>query len=815
MRKNLSWTWLGVASSSYPLPRWVSINPMIERPPYLHALGAAAALFVLYAVTLAPTTWFWDTSEYIATAHILGIPHPPGNPLFVVIGKVWSLLLAPTGLSVAIRINLFASFTSSVATGFFFLVTHRVLAGWTTRMGTESSASEEIPLLSRLPLVGAWVGALLGGTAFTVWNQSNVNEKVYTLSVLVIALVSWLAVRWVDRKDEPGSAWLLILAGYIMVLGSTNHLMSLLPGPALLLLVLVEKPSIFGNARFLLRAAAAVILALSFNFFLPIRSDLQPMINEGEPVCDSMAGAAVAIYSLGKAGCPALADNLARVQYGKPSMFSDPTDRSLNPAPRGIGLLGHQFLNYFQYFDWQWARGTDVSALPGTIYRLPFTLVFLGLGFWGIGVAARSRRGHLVYLGVLAVTVTVGLVYYLNFKYGYSLAPSRIGLEMREVRERDYFFIASFHLWGFLAGMGLIAAWRWAAGGKEASRRSFNLTSVVLVLALVPLVFNWGWASRRGDYSARDWAYNLLQSVEPYAILFTNGDNDTFPLWYLQEVEGIRQDVTVIVGQYLHTDWYPRQLRYHTAPERQRPFLPEEAGGLYGAVPPPTRAITRASNEELNRVPRNPVALPTALPLNLGGIVVQYPAGHQFLRADQIALAIIQDSMNDRPIYFASTGGMARDLGLQPWVVRQGLASKLWNENPENSPGIIRVSESVGGEWVDFERTLHLADEVFTYRGLEDRAVWADRATLNIPWHFLYLHAQLADGAIRVRGDRPLAERLMARADRFGVTATGGSGAQEGGGGSIVIAEDQNPVEAGEALGAPVGDEPFENSATP
>ena len=104
---------------------------------------------------------------------------------------------------------------------------------------------------------------------------------------------------------------------------------------------------------------------------------------------------------------------------------------------------------------------------------------------------------------------------------------------MPEVRERDYFFIASFHLWGFLAGMELAAA------------------SPVLALALLPMAFNWAWATRASDHSARDWAYGLLQSVEPYGILFTGGDNDTFPLSYLQEVEGIRQDVTVIVDQYL------------------------------------------------------------------------------------------------------------------------------------------------------------------------------------------------------------------------------------------------------------------------
>jgi hypothetical protein len=138
---------------------------------------------------------------------------------------------------------------------------------------------------------------------------------------------------------------------------------------------------------------------------------------------------------------------------------------------------------------------------------------------------------------------------------------------------------------------------------------------------------------------------------------------------------------------------------------------------------------------------------------------------------------------------------MARDLGLSPFVVRQGLASRLWHADPADTPGIIRVAESLGGEWIDFDRSLHLADEVFTYRGLEEREVWADRSTLNIPWHFYYLHLQLADAALRGRGDRELADRLIARAERFGVTATGGSMAQEGGSdGGEASADSEVPV---------------------
>ena len=75
------------------------------RPSYRAAAIAAAAVFVLYLITLSPSTAMWDTSEYIATAHILGIPHPPGNPLFVLLARTADILLAPLGLSTAVRIN--------------------------------------------------------------------------------------------------------------------------------------------------------------------------------------------------------------------------------------------------------------------------------------------------------------------------------------------------------------------------------------------------------------------------------------------------------------------------------------------------------------------------------------------------------------------------------------------------------------------------------------------------------------------------------------------------------------------------------------
>ena len=150
------------------------------RPSYLAAALVTIAVFVLYVLTLAPTTAMWDTSEYITAAYTLGLPHPPGNPLFVLIGRVFSIL--PLASTVAVRINLLAAICSAVSAGMWFLITERVLVSWFAERWQR--------------IVGGTLAAFIGATSFTVWNQSVVNEKVYTVSLLGIALISWLMVRW-------------------------------------------------------------------------------------------------------------------------------------------------------------------------------------------------------------------------------------------------------------------------------------------------------------------------------------------------------------------------------------------------------------------------------------------------------------------------------------------------------------------------------------------------------------------------------------------------------------------------------------------
>ena len=715
-------------------------------PPYRFAACASAGVLALYVLTLAPTTAWWDASEYIATGHILGIPHPPGNPLFVALARTWSILLAPLGLPPAVRINLLAAVTSAGASFFFYLVAHRTLV--------------QLRGPGREALVGAVVAVLVGATAFTVWSQSNANEKVYTLSLLVVAAVSWLALRWRDLPaGDPRGQRLLVGAVYLMALGATNHLMSVLPAAAFVTVVVLTRARLLVQRPFVVRCLLAVVIGLSFNFFLPVRAAQRPVINEGDPLCAGFVETAAAIYTNGAAGCPALASSLQREQYAKP------------PVTRRMAPFHHQLHNFFQYFDWQWSRGLDPDE-PVSRRRLPFTLLFLGLGLAGFWTAWERDRKTGAYLVVLMGTLSLGLVFYLNFRYGYSLAPEITDLRAHEVRERDYFFLAGFSLWGVMAGLGLTRSWFWLADRAGSLRNA----SPVLAVAVLPFFLNLAWANRADDYAARDYAYNMLSSIEPYGVLFTNGDNDTFPLWYLQEVEGIRPDVTVIVIQYLYTEWYPRQIRELTSPDRQRPYV--AAGGLsYDEREPPARAAVSLTDEQFALIGNG--ALPEGFGVRIGGTVVQYPAGMSLGRGHRIALAIIRDSSPERPIYFASSGGEMATLGLSGWAVREGLAARLHVRDVDapQPPSYRKAPDQFGGDWIDYDRTTRLFDEVYSYRGLQDRAIWPDLSVANIPLQYHLVMSAAAATAVG-EGDGERAERYAGLAQEFLLTHLGGSEAR-------------------------------------
>lgn len=204
-------------------------------------------------------------------------------------------------------------------------------------------------------------------------------------------------------------------------------------------------------------------------------------------------------------------------------------DQSLLPDDLGTGNKGH---NVF--------------------YMLPLILGIIGIGWQ----AFTSKRGieQFWVVAFLFFMTGIAIVLYLN------QTPN-------QVRERDYAFAGSFYAFSIWVGMGVAGLWRLVVNmtkGKEQSRSLIGAVIGVVVGLFVPLQMvsqTWDDHDRSGRYTARDFGMNYLSSLEPNAIVFTNGDNDTFPLWYAQEVEGYRTDVRVVNLSYLTTDWYVDQMR--------------------------------------------------------------------------------------------------------------------------------------------------------------------------------------------------------------------------------------------------------------
>jgi len=674
-----------------------------------------------YLITLAPTVTLWDAGEFITAAKVLGIPHPPGTPLFVMVGHVWGDVLQLGAY--AWRLNLMSACFSAAGAGCFFLVAHRLLAG------------EDV--VRRVG--GAVAAAVLSAFTFTGWQNSNETE-VYTVATFSIAAICWLCLRWRDARGTPRAAHYLLLIVYLGALSIGNHLLTLLVGPAVSVFVFVtlrgspaadpderrvewaewaavsalwivliavglgSTPLLYvagvlfaaaltacilaGSVFFPLAALAVAAVGVSTYTFLYIRSGLEPLLDEADPETWRNLLAVI-----------------RREQYGSRGPLDNPlfSPGAGNPG-RTATLFAQQLVNYGQYFAWQWGRSLKNLAL------VPM-LLYAALGLLGWNEAYRRDRAGAFLLGTLWFVTGLGLVVYMNFKPGFSLFWDQYTtIEQHEVRERDYFFTVSFQVWGLVAGIGLAHLARaWQAAGRWA-------LVALGTAALLPFALNFGAASRRHGPDAtiaRDFAYNLLQSVEPYGVLFSFGDNDTFPVWYLQEVEGVRQDVTLVNLSLANLDWYVRQV----ASRPTRPFDPAGAPAAYRALVPPGRPIPgpalRLTRQEIDEL--EPFRASDGGIFRAGGLELPIRAGQAFLVRDQVILFAIANALPARPAAFGVSSGRGSWLGLDPHLVLQGLAYSVFPGRPDT---LKRFVPGIQGTMVDPARTALLADSVFRYGGL-------------------------------------------------------------------------------------------------
>jgi hypothetical protein len=716
------------------------------KPSYIPAAIAAGLVFVLYLLTLAPSVAMWDTGEYMAAVKVLGIPHPPGNPFFMLLGHAFASL--PIPVSYGARINIMAALASALSAGFWFLITERIVARWITDRWQR--------------IVIASLATLIGATAFTVWNQSVVNEKVYTISLLFFTIQSWLIIEWIEDPDSPRADRLIILVCFLLGLGYSNHPAGFLPLPAAGIALLTTRWRTLLRWKLVLAAIGALIIGLTPFIYEPVRAAYFPGINEGAPTaCETKLEASCTFTKLTK---DRLMANINREQYGV-------KEGRGAPYPAQVGM-------WWLYFKWQWLRDSN-GTMPGL--QGMFAFLYLGLGFLGGYVHWKRDRKTFWYFGPLMFTMTLALIYYLNFKYGWSQDPGARDVD-REVRDRDYFYIWSYSAWGVWAAIGLSFVWEQFAfvfsgseqqttektGGRKAAvmapawptRRGFMLAAPILLIALVPLFANWRFASRAGHHFTDEWASDYLNSLEPYAIVITNGDNDTFPLWYAQEVEGVRRDVTVAVTTYLDTDWFVRQMirrPVETYDAAKGPAIYRDKVWKKPVGPP-----LKMTFAEADAIPEYIVINQPQL-FRQGNITLNIEPGY-LVRDELVLLRLIKDAFPERPIYL-STGGGGRSIGpaLQPYLLSQGFVQKLM-PNPvvdaADTPRILGLN-------LDFERTKALWNGVYhAPEALIKEGHWIDRASFGIPYTYAFTGAVLSE-ALRAKGDSAGADVVMERVKKI------------------------------------------------
>ncbi len=640
------------SSPSTPSP--VVVHPaeaaILKRIFWVGAALSFLVSLVLYARTMEATSSFWDSGEFIASAKILGIPHSPGTPLYVLVAKVASMLPLPF-YSIAQRVNLLSAFCGAAGVLFMFALTVRFFDDMN---GPSRDRWDGVVRVG-----GALVAALWLMASDTYWTNS-IEAEVYGMSNAFMGFMIWLAIKWGDMPKTPRSTWFIYLIFYLLALSVGFHLGTVLVFAGIFFFVLMSKDRPFSTFDWLLASFVVAlfvadatiyrngaftvvvlvllgivlvqryskgspfgavcfglfILGLSVHLMLLIRSMHNPAIDEGDP--ETWRN----LYAV-----------LRREQYPPTGIFPRKADFTFQ-----LQHFNGYFQSQFQMF----------SAYLGNLNL--GSMIPIGLGIWGMVDQFAKHRKTFVMLFVTTLIMTFGLIVFLNFSDS-------------EVRERDYFYSSGFYFFAMYIGIGLVSVLseiRGAVAKRGAAAAPVTVGACVLVLAMPMLTLKRHFFThdRSKIHVCSEYAHNMLVCLEPNAIIFTNGDNDTFPLWYKQEVEGFRRDVRVVNLSLLNTPWYIKQCRDN------EPTIP-----------------IAWKDEEIDRL--QPV------PSKDGWVLVRDLAVDHILRTN----------MFKRPAYFAVTIPPSTFAPYKDIIEMEGLAYKVVPRRGENMINVPKLEDCIANQY--------------------------------------------------------------------------------------------------------------------
>ena len=737
----------------------------------------AVALFLLteavYLMTMAPTLSFWDCGEFIATSYTLGVPHPPGAPFFLLVGRLFSMI--PFFEDIGARVNLLSTLSASATVMLTYLIIYRLITIYRKSDPRSWNYSERLSAYG-----GAVVGALALAFSDSFWFNA-VETEVYAPSLFFTALVVWFILRWFEDDPREGSERWLMAAMYVIGLSIGIHLLSLLAIFAVIMVYYYKKHEVSVPSFLLMMVAAsaafllvyigiikgvpvlmqktswwgiAVLLGgiiyaahyahvkrdrllhtVSMSLFLLIvgytsyaliyvRANASPSINENNP----STGEAFFAY-------------LNREQYGDFPLW--PRRWSQEPVHQFFYRQYESDLDYFfryqlehmylRYFKWQFIGRENDGEGAGVDWSQLWGIPFL-VGFFG--AFSHFRRDWKMGSVITALFILTGaaLVIYLN-----QTEP--------QPRERDYSYTGSFFAFAIWIGIGaenLIRLTR--KGAADVQERS--ILSIIALGALLlavdgrMLYANYHTHDRSGNYVPWDWAWNMLQSCEKDAVLFTNGDNDTFPLWYLQEVEGIRTDVRVVNLSLANTGWYLDQLK-STSPNGAKKIAfslsdKELREISYVAIEPVEVDLPAGSVKEelLKEYKTAGLDIPEGLVDTLRWQIMPSVTfrGQGFLRPQDVAVyEILMNNYTTRPIYFAITVGRDNLLGIDNYLRLDGLVYR-----------VVPVKSGEESNFVDPARLWTNLCSVFRYRNLNNPEVHIEETARRLSGSYKPLFTNLA-----------------------------------------------------------------------
>lgn len=687
--------------------------------------------FIIYFITKPISLSFWDCGEYATCSSILGVPHPPGNPFYIILGKFITLL--PLGLADAQSVSLLSIIFSSFAILFAYLSIVKLVSIWEKK--------------SIYCYFAGIIGSLFIAFSKEFWINA-IEAEVYGGLSFFITLIIWLILIWTEKSKDFDHQNILLLIIFLFFLGFGVHQTTLQIAPAILLIAIlplinfnksfIKKAIIFcgialvlyyifyaigssigrgslgkyifaifiiGLLLYYLRsyveprvwffALFIIIIGVSTHLMLPIRASAHPFINEGDP-----------------SNWQRFSDYISRKQYGPTSFFQ-------RRAPI-LFQLDHHFLRYFswQFFDAE-VIGKFLNISKQFIHYL-FQFIIIFLGFTGLYYQYKKSKRSFLYLGSLFFMASIAMILVMN-------------LSIDEVRDRPYFFIIAYLLWSFWLGIGAMGIVKYFF--KRTKAIGLILLVILSFLPVINMASHYHKNDRSQELLSLEYGTNFLNGLDKNAIIFTNGDNDTFPLWYAQAVydpnakeyyleddtltfneitgisisdkkeipartrrllnqasiskkgiKGIRKDVSVANLSLLNTPWYIKQLRDFEGIE------------------------INLTDKQIDDIAKRPIQLQNDAMFRVGNIKLKLKKNKVLYTKDQMVLQIIKDNFGKRPIYFAVT--VADHVGFDNYLQSEGMADRL--------------VETKGKYQIDPARLNHNIENVFDYSSIFNDELYKD-----------------------------------------------------------------------------------------